>query len=285
MYALGLAAILLLLQPAFTTFVRDVDGVRIRVRTSGLSARRPGQPVVVFESGGGAALETWDSILPAVADFAPVVAYDRSGTGQSPWDGLPPTPARTAERLQQLLADLGAAPPYLFVGHSWGGALVRYYVGRHPEGVIGVLYLDPTDITQTTADEIAVFEAFGAGAAEHAAFDRLMAAAMAAAPPALRAEADAIMSLLRSPLESRGLGEPPPVPTSIIISGRPSIMPPRLPFDGKAYAAAAHAARMRRMRSWAVSGGIFEAPPASGHMVHVDVAGLVVAEIKRLAGQ
>jgi pimeloyl-ACP methyl ester carboxylesterase len=106
MYALGLAA-LLVLQPSLTTTMRDVDGVRIRIRTSGLSARRPGQPVVVFESGGGASLETWDPILTAVAGFAPVIAYDRSGTGQSDWDGLPPTPERIASRLRRLLADLG----------------------------------------------------------------------------------------------------------------------------------------------------------------------------------
>ena len=284
MYALGLAAVLLL-QPSFQTTIRDVDGVGIRVRTSGLSERTPGQPVIVFESGGGAPLETWDSILAAVAGFAPVVAYDRAGTGKSEWDGVPPTPERIAARLQHLLAGLGVAPPYVFVGHSWGGALVRYYVGRHPAGVAGVLYLDPTDITQTTADEIAVFEAFGAGAAEHAAFDLLMEAAMAAAPPALRAEASVIMSLLRSPVESRGVGEAPRVPASIIISGRPSVMPPKLPFDVNAYAAAAHAARMQRMKSWAAHGGIFEAPPASGHMVHVDVADRVVAEIRRLAGR
>jgi pimeloyl-ACP methyl ester carboxylesterase len=265
--------------------MRDVDGVRLRVRTSDLSARQPGQPVIVFESGGGAALETWDSILTAVAGFAPVIAYDRSGTGQSDWDELPPTPERIAARLRQLLADLGVAPPYLFVGHSWGGALVRYHVGRHPEGVVGVLYLDPTDITQTTEDEVAVFEAIGAGAAEHAAFDRMMETAMAAAPPALRAESRVIMSLLRSPRASRGLGEPPRVPTSIIIAGRPTTMPPTLPFDAKAYATAAHAARLRRMKSWAAYGGIFEAPPASGHMVHLDVADMVVAEIRRLVGR
>jgi pimeloyl-ACP methyl ester carboxylesterase len=284
MYALGLAA-LLLLQPSLTTTLRDVDGVRIRVRTSGLSERKPGQPVVVFESGGASPLETWDSILTAVASFAPVIASDRSGTGQSEWDKLSPTPERIAARLRQLLAVLGVAPPYVFVGHSWGGALVRYYIGRHPEGVVGVLYLDPTDITQTTADEIAVFEAFGAGAAEHAAFDRMMETVMAAAPPALRAESAVVMSLLRSPLESRRLGEPPPVRTSIIISGRPAVMPPKLPFDVKAYAAAAHAARMRRMKSWAAHGGIFEAPLSSSHMVHIDVADMVVAEIRRLAGR
>jgi hypothetical protein len=49
------------------------------------------------------------------------------------------------------------------VGHSWGGAIVRYFVGNHSTGVVGVLYLDPTDITLTTADLISMFDSIGAG--------------------------------------------------------------------------------------------------------------------------
>ena len=86
-------------------------------------------PVVVFESGAGMPLETWDPILEKVAAFAPVVAYDRSGTGQSPWDGQPPTPQRANQRLKRLLELLGVPSPFVLVGHSWGGALARYFAG------------------------------------------------------------------------------------------------------------------------------------------------------------
>src|SRR6185436_18751772 len=106
--------------PTLATRMVRVDARQIRVRTAGLESRAARQPIVVFESGGSAPLETWDSILPAVATFAPLVAYDRTGTGESPWDSLPPTPDRIVTRLRRLLATLGAAPPYLLVGHSWG---------------------------------------------------------------------------------------------------------------------------------------------------------------------
>ena len=76
-------------QPALTTSTIDIDGVALRVRSSFSKTAGARQPVVVFESGAGMPLETWDPILAKVAAIAPVVAYDRSGTGQSPWDGQP----------------------------------------------------------------------------------------------------------------------------------------------------------------------------------------------------
>jgi pimeloyl-ACP methyl ester carboxylesterase len=174
---------------AASTRMVGVDGVEIRVRTMGPGTRRPGQPAVVFEGGASAPLETWDTILADVARFAPVVAYDRAGTGQSTWDGLPPTPERVGTRLRRLLSQIQVAPPYILVGHSWGGALVRYVSGQRPGEIAGVLYIDPTDITLTRADLVALFESFGAGAAEYDAFDQVMKRSIAGLPPPLLSEA------------------------------------------------------------------------------------------------
>lgn len=66
---------------AMMTTIVDVDGLAMRIRIAGLDDRSPHQAAVIFESGGGAPLETWDPILAGVAKFAPVVAYDRAGTG------------------------------------------------------------------------------------------------------------------------------------------------------------------------------------------------------------
>jgi len=99
----------------------NVDGREIRVRTVGLGARTNHQPVVVFERGGAAPLETWDAVLSAVGTFAPLVAYDRVGTGQSPWDSLPQTPERIVGRLRPF--GPGTEPaPYValhLTGESW----------------------------------------------------------------------------------------------------------------------------------------------------------------------
>ncbi len=89
---------------------------------SSLFMRQAGQgkPIVILEAGAGEDSTTWEDIIPEVAQFSQVMAYDRAGLGRSA--GLP-TP-RTALQLVNDLHDLlQASPlegPYLLVGHSWG---------------------------------------------------------------------------------------------------------------------------------------------------------------------
>jgi pimeloyl-ACP methyl ester carboxylesterase len=268
---------------AMVTSAVDVDGLALRVRTAGLQERRAGHPAVIFESGGGAPLETWDPIFLGVADFAAVVAYDRVGTGQSAWDSLPPTPERVVARLRRLLVTLNVAPPYVLVGHSWGGALIRYFGGGSPRDVAGMVYLDPTDITQEPRDEVAIFESIGAGAAARDAFYELMERAMANAPAPLRAEGAVTMGIMRSDVAGRKLPTAPDVPTTVILAGRPPVLPPSgLPFDTKRYADATQQARLRRLREWVRREGEFVVATNAGHMVHADEPELVIGAIRRL---
>jgi pimeloyl-ACP methyl ester carboxylesterase len=117
----------------------ELDGLAIRVVTASLDARSPDQPAVVFESGGGAPLETWDPIFSQVARFAPVVAYDRAGTGRSEWDELPPTPDRVTSRLRQLLKHIGVAP-HLGTRSDGGRFLVAEQVGH-------LIHVEDPDLT------------------------------------------------------------------------------------------------------------------------------------------
>ena len=115
---------------------------------------------------------------------------------------------------------IAADPPYILVGHSWGGALVRYLSGQRPGEVKGVLYIDPTDITLTRSDLVALFESFGAGAVEYDAFDQIMKKSIASLPAPLLSEAAVISELLATDIERRGLAPQPDVPTSVIVAGR-----------------------------------------------------------------
>ncbi len=139
-----------------------VDGHRIRVQTGGLQHVGAGQPTIILESGGGAPLETWIRVFDKVARFAPVVAYDRPGNpnGLSEPDGQSPTPRHIAERLHSLLRELGLKPPYVLVGHSWGGPLIRMFTAVYPNEVAGLVYVDPTDI-RTKESNLAYFRAQG----------------------------------------------------------------------------------------------------------------------------
>ena len=69
-------------------------------------------------------------VFAELATLAPVVAYDRAGNGQSPADGQPATPAHIAARLHALLGAAGIPPPYVLVGHSWGGPLILHVRGK-----------------------------------------------------------------------------------------------------------------------------------------------------------
>ncbi|HYE27891.1 MAG TPA: alpha/beta fold hydrolase, partial [Allosphingosinicella sp.] len=132
-------------EPAAQPGVRTVelDGRRVRIQALGLENRRPGQPVVVFEAGATSSLDAWRQVLPEVAAGAPVIAYDRAGLGQSEPDAVQPTPRHVTGRLRRLLRQSGAEPPYVLVGHSWGGMLIHYYAGYHPEEVAGLVFVDP----------------------------------------------------------------------------------------------------------------------------------------------
>jgi pimeloyl-ACP methyl ester carboxylesterase len=266
-----------------TTAMLEVDGIGIRVLTTGLDDREPRQAVVVFEGGGSAPLETWNTIVPAVSRLAPVVAYDRAGTGESEWDGLPPTPERVAMRLRKVLAQLRVAPPYILVGHSWGGALVRYFAAANFEEVAGVLYIDPTDITLSPAEEIAIFESIGADRSARDAFYRIQEQAMANASGPLRAETAVILDLMRKDPADRGVLPAPDVPTSIIVAGKAAVFPPNvLPFDTAAYAAAMQENRVQRLRSWVKVPGQYILASNSGHSVHAEDPNLVIEAIQHL---
>lgn len=103
---------------------------------------------------------SWDSIFEQVVSLAPVFAYDRARNGGSPDDGRAPTPRHVAERLHTLLAALGAKPPYVLVGHSWGGPLVRMFTGLYPNEVAGIVYIDPTDL-RPLHEEVAYYREQG----------------------------------------------------------------------------------------------------------------------------
>jgi len=102
-----------------------------------------GEPTVVFESGIGATNLNWRRIQESVAQFTGTASYDRSGLGWSSPCRTARTPSNIAAELHQMLERGGIKPPYILVGHSFGGLVMRRYALTYPEEVAGMVLVDP----------------------------------------------------------------------------------------------------------------------------------------------
>jgi pimeloyl-ACP methyl ester carboxylesterase len=121
----------------------DVGGYRLKLNCTG-----KGSPAVILEAGLGDLLTEWNRVQPEVAEFSRVCSYDRAGYGGSDPGPMPRTSAQIAKELHTLLERAGEKPPYLLVGHSFGGYNVRVFNGAYPEQVAGIVLVDATQEDQ-----------------------------------------------------------------------------------------------------------------------------------------
>ncbi len=114
-----------------------------------------GSPAVVLVGGLRASADDWDisdkstpAVFTGVGKFTRVCACDRPGTpvGEKPSrsDPVPqPTTVKDAVAdLHALLSAAGKAGPYVLVGHSYGGLIVRLYASTYPKEVSGLVLID-----------------------------------------------------------------------------------------------------------------------------------------------
>jgi pimeloyl-ACP methyl ester carboxylesterase len=101
-----------------------------------------GSPTVVLMAGFGANTRSWEDVQPALGRDTRTCAYDRAGTGNS----VAPPGVRGAREeiadLRQLLARARLAPPYVLVGHSYGGVLARVFAHQYPAETAGLVLVD-----------------------------------------------------------------------------------------------------------------------------------------------
>ena len=118
----------------------DVGGWRLHLQC--LGEARPGQATVVLEAGLGDFSVEWSLVQPGVARFARVCSYDRAGDGWSELGPHPRTFRQIVYELHTLLTRAGERPPYVLVGHSYGGWLVRQYHMTYPSEVAGLVLVE-----------------------------------------------------------------------------------------------------------------------------------------------
>lgn len=261
------------------------DGYGVRVRFSGLENRKADKPVVVFEAGATQSLDAWGSLLNDIAADLPVVAYDRAGLGQSEWDDEQPTPLHVANRLHRLLMEIGVNPPFVLVGYSWGGALSRYFAGYYPAEVAGLVYVDPGPIvTQSPDEELAPFNAIGAGRAGYDAFWSGYGALVEQISPAASSEFDVMSDLMARNEAERDLWPVPDVPAVVIVAAKPNSVFLDLPYDQATHFQFDLRHRVRMLQEWALasSQGTLVVSNHTSHAVIREDPGLIIWAIERV---
>jgi len=116
----------------------DIGGRRLHLLEKGTKP-----PTVVFESGLPGSVLSWFRVQEDLSHLVRSVAYDRAGLGWSDPGEEPRSAEKITEELRCLLRRAGIAPPYILVGHSFGGLTTRLYAARYPDEVAALVLLDP----------------------------------------------------------------------------------------------------------------------------------------------
>lgn len=118
-----------------------------------------GEPTVIFETGLGDTSSIWDSIQREISLRTSTMSYDRAGLGKSDKPNTPRTCADLVDDLYHLVVKESIQPPFILVGHSFGGLVLRLFASLYPKMVIGLILVDAAAENKELAyDEILPYE-------------------------------------------------------------------------------------------------------------------------------
>ena len=115
----------------------DIGGQRLHVSCTG-----HGSPTVLLESGSGDFAVVWSLVQPGIAAFTRVCSYDRAGYAWSDPGARPRTYWQLALELHTAAERLHLPPPYVLVGQSYGGLVVRGFAEHYRRDVAGMVLVD-----------------------------------------------------------------------------------------------------------------------------------------------
>ncbi len=130
------------LQPAQSTAEKPLR-VAVADAEMALYVSGSGPQVIVLVHGYPGDHRSWTRVHPKLTKFGRVASYDTLGWGASTRSKLPRVATNFVEELRQGLKNAGLQPPYLLVGHSYGGLMVRLFASRYPTEVTGLVLVDP----------------------------------------------------------------------------------------------------------------------------------------------
>ncbi len=125
----------------------DVGGHRLHLHVTGTDT---GRPTVILEAGMASFSANFAWLQEELATVTRVVAYDRAGLGWSDAGSPPRDAQRSAKELGSALRRVGINGPFVVVGHSYGGLVVRAFADLYPNDVVGMVLVDASHPDQWT---------------------------------------------------------------------------------------------------------------------------------------
>jgi pimeloyl-ACP methyl ester carboxylesterase len=263
----------------------DVGGYRLHIHCLGSG------PSVILDAGLGGSSLDWMYVQQRLAPDARVCAYDRAGYG---WSDPGPSPRVTEQisaELETLLGRAEVPPPYVLVGHSFGGYNMTYYAATHPAQVAGLVLVDASHPDQ--ADRLSATpgspDTRPGGSTLVTFFDTrvirehfpeqiwyVMSLLMASAK-AVRTEQRELLNYTISAAQVKEALPLPAVPLIVITRGRR--VWPRTP---RGDALERTWSELQAELAGAVPGGRLVHAENSGHLVHLDEPGLVADTVREV---
>lgn len=118
-----------------------IKGCKLYAKLMGENSRKPS---IIMDAGYGDHSKTWDPVIEELSTLSRVFTYDRAGLGKSERSTSPRTSREMVKELKELLTEANIAPPYILVGHSFGGGNMRMYATEYPDEVCGLVLVDST---------------------------------------------------------------------------------------------------------------------------------------------
>jgi pimeloyl-ACP methyl ester carboxylesterase len=156
----------------------DVGGYKLHLYCQGT-----GSPTVVMDAGAGSTGLYWSLVQSEVAESVRTCVYDRAGYGWSEKGPQPRSIATMVNELHSLLSNAKIAGPYVLVGHSLGGIIVRQYTQNYPQEVVGMVLVDSAQEKQFQRFPEEIVAATKKGLAESRRLELLIATGLPALNP------------------------------------------------------------------------------------------------------
>jgi len=100
---------------------------------------------LIFEAGLGDGYESWIDFLKLIDGKYSYLAYSRPGLGKSDNNDEAQSLDNTFIDLESILDHENLEPPFVFIGHSFGGAFIKHHAMQFSKSLTGLVFVDASD--------------------------------------------------------------------------------------------------------------------------------------------